>query len=93
MAATTVETQKATKLIAVLKRERPGHKKYRHTVGTEVLNVTLAAKDPTEKVKVKITPVSEPEVGEGAAPAREIEEPDATDLEVPGGEEGAEGIE
>lgn len=66
MAATTVETQRATKLIAVVKRERPGQKAYKHTVGGETIVVNITAKDPTEKVKVKIAPVDERSVGEGA---------------------------
>ena len=66
MAATTEETNRATKLIAVVKRERPGQKKYKHTVGGEVITVDLTVKDPTEKVKVKIAPVSERAVGESA---------------------------
>lgn len=66
MAATTEETHRATKLIAVVKRERPGQKKYRHTVGNEVVTVDLTVKDPTEKVKVKIAPIDLTDVGEGS---------------------------
>lgn len=80
MAATTVENQRATKLIAVVKRERPGQKKYRHTVGGETVTVDLTVKDPTEKVKVKIAPVSEPTLGEGADAGGDVDV-DAMDVD------------
>src|SRR5688572_16041133 len=71
MAATTVETQRATKLLALLKKERPGAKAYKHTVGGETIVIKIEAKDPTEKVKVKIAAVDTPDVGE-TAPADTI---------------------
>jgi hypothetical protein len=81
MAATTVETQRATKLIAIIKRERPGQKAYKHTVGGETIIVNITAKDPTEKVKVKIAPVDEPALGEGATVADEPADVEAMDAE------------
>ncbi len=80
MAATTVENQRATKLIAVVKRERPGQKVYKHTAGGEVITVNLTVKDPTEKVKVKIAPVdNESPVGTepGDEPAGDVGAMDA----------------
>ena len=81
MATTTVENQRATKLIAVVKQERPGQTTYKHTVGGEVLTVQLTVKDPTEKVKVKITSVDETAIGEGgdAAPEGDVAAMDADD--------------
>lgn len=91
MAATTEENRRATKLIAVVKKERPGQKKYRHTVGGEIINVDLTVKDPTEKVKVKIAPVSEPEMGEAAGGAEDAGDVDAMDTELGDGQ-GVEGL-
>lgn len=94
MAATTVETQRATKLIAVIKRERPGKKTYKHTVGGETIIVNITAKDPTEKVNVKIKPVDEPAIGEGAAtdvePEGDVEAMDAIDEPQGDGDAGDE---
>jgi hypothetical protein len=95
MAATTEETRRATKLIAVVKAERPGQKKYRHTVGGQVITVDLTVKDPTEKVKVKIADVDEPAVGQGAQtdetqPAGDVV---AMDAEETGEGQGVDGLQ
>lgn len=85
MAATTVESQKASKLIAIVKRERPGQKAYKHRVGTETIEVKLTVKDPTEKVKVKIAPTDD----EQPLGTEEADEPDtvgAMDAEEPAGD-------
>lgn len=83
MAATTEENRRATKLIALVKRERPGQKAYKHTVGGEVVIVNLTVKDPTEKVKVKISPVDEPTIGEGTV---DDEHGDVHAMDAGGGE-------
>ena len=52
--ATKFVHKQEEKLLAVLKRERPGRKAYKHEVGGETITVQIVAKDPTEKAKVKI---------------------------------------
>ena len=52
--ATKFVHKQEEKLLAVLKRERPGKKAYKHEVGGETITINIVAKDPTEKAKVKI---------------------------------------
>ena len=52
--ATKFVHKQEEKLLAVLKKERPGKKAYKHEVGGETITIQIIAKDPTEKAKVKI---------------------------------------
>lgn len=79
--ATQEVHRRELKLIAVIKKERPGKKAYRHTVGGETITVNIVAKDPTEKAKVKITPVdadAEPDTT-ADEPAGDVHAMDADD--------------
>src|SRR5574341_790206 len=83
-AATQEVHRRELKLIAIVKKERPGHKAYRHTAGGETITVNIVAKDPTEKAKVKIAPVDEEhepadEAGKGDEPAGDVHAMDAAD--------------
>ena len=80
--ATKFVHKQEEKLLAVLKRERPGKKAYKHEVGGETITVQIVAKDPTEKAKVKI---QTEEAGDAAAADDGDVEPhdDPEDVEGP----------
>lgn len=65
MRMTEVETKRHTKVLAMMKKH--GKKTYRHRTGTEIIEITVTAKDPEERAKVKIAPATNDNIEKAAA--------------------------
>lgn len=57
MKLTEEEARRHTKVVAVMKKH--GKKTYKHRNGEEIVEIKMTVKDPEERAKVKIRPVTD----------------------------------